>query len=149
MYHSFTNCVLSVQEIRKIPNDVIWPNLNSSPPTAAYMRQWIWSVLVQMMSCCLVPSHYLNRCWYTVNWAVKNKFQWNLIKTKNSKCIWKCCLQNSCHFVQGEMNKQIPSTIDPDTMTLDSRTRSQCNTLLLVYHANRTAWPWHIGWDGK
>ena len=37
----------------------------------------------------------------------------------------------------------VPSTIDPDTMTLDSRTRSHCNTLLLVYHANRTAWLWH------
>ena len=24
------------------------------------------------------PSHYLNQCWYIVNWALKNKLYWNL-----------------------------------------------------------------------
>ena len=23
------------------------------------------------------PSHYLNQCWYNVNWTHRNKFQWN------------------------------------------------------------------------
>ena len=25
----------------------------------------------------LAPSHYLNQCWIIVNWALKNKLQWN------------------------------------------------------------------------
>ena len=24
------------------------------------------------------PTHYLNQCWYIVNWTLGNKFQWNL-----------------------------------------------------------------------
>ena len=26
----------------------------------------------------LEPSRYLNQCWNIVNWAIRNKFQWNL-----------------------------------------------------------------------
>ena len=25
----------------------------------------------------MTPSHYLNQCWYIVNWSVRNKFKWN------------------------------------------------------------------------
>ena len=32
-------------------NEYINNNINSSPPSAAYMRQWIWSALVQIMAC--------------------------------------------------------------------------------------------------
>ena len=53
-------------------------SVNSSPPSAAYMRRWIKSVLVQIMACRLsAPSHYLNQCWVIVNWTLGNKFQWN------------------------------------------------------------------------
>ena len=32
------------------------------------------------------PSHYLNQCWVTVDWVLRNKFQWNFIlTTKNTK----------------------------------------------------------------
>ena len=27
---------------------------------------------------CSVASHYLNQCWIIVNWALRNKLQWNL-----------------------------------------------------------------------
>ena len=28
------------------------------------------------------PSHYINQCWNVVNWAIRNKLQWN--RTRNS-----------------------------------------------------------------
>ena len=53
--------------------------VNSSPPSAAYMRQWIRSALVQIMAVgYLVPSHYLNQCWVITNSTLKKKLQWNL-----------------------------------------------------------------------
>ena len=52
--------------------------LNSSPPSAAYMRQWIGSTLVQIMACAYsAPSYYLNQGWIIGNWTPRNKFQWN------------------------------------------------------------------------
>ena len=27
---------------------------------------------------CSAPSHYLNKCWFTINWTTRNTFQWNL-----------------------------------------------------------------------
>ena len=52
--------------------------LNSSPPSAAYMRQWIRSALVQIIACRLLgANHYLNQCWVIVIWTLRNKLQWN------------------------------------------------------------------------
>ena len=54
--------------------------LNSSPPSAAYMRQWMGSALVQIMACRLFGAKplpiYLNQWWLILNWALRNKFQW-------------------------------------------------------------------------
>ena len=30
-----------------------------------------------------VPNHYLNQCWIIVNWTLRNKLQWNLIRNSN------------------------------------------------------------------
>ena len=58
--------------------------MNSSPPSAAYMRQWIGSALVQIMACRLsAPSHYLNQCWIIVNWTFGDRLQWNFDKNTN------------------------------------------------------------------
>ena len=52
--------------------------INSSLPSAPYIRQWIESALVQIMAYS-VPSHYLNQCWIIeTNWTLRNKLQWNL-----------------------------------------------------------------------
>ena len=42
---------------------VVWcfPWLNSSPPSAAYMRQWIGSALVQIMACRLFGAKPLSK----------------------------------------------------------------------------------------
>ena len=45
--------------------------LNSSPPSAAYMRQWIGPALAQIMAC------GLNQCRVIVSWTLRNKFMWN------------------------------------------------------------------------
>ena len=49
----------------KVVKDKIWAgkfsNLNSSPPSAAYMRQWIGSALVQIMACRLFGAKPLSK----------------------------------------------------------------------------------------
>ena len=51
---------------------------NSSPPSAAYMRQWIGSALVQIMTWRLFGAKPLSKqCWNIVNWTLRNKLQWN------------------------------------------------------------------------
>ena len=53
-------------------------HINPSPPSAAYMRQWIRSALVQIMVVAYkAPSYYMNQCWFIVNWTFWNKFQLN------------------------------------------------------------------------
>ena len=59
-------------------------NNNSSPPGAAYMRQWNGSTLVQIMAGRhSAPSHYLNQCWVIVNWTGRKKFSDMLLKMQN------------------------------------------------------------------
>ena len=45
-------------------------------PSDSYMRHWIRLSVVQIMACS-PPSHYLNQCWFIVNWTLRNKFKWN------------------------------------------------------------------------
>ena len=63
----------------------IWYSFNSSPPSAAYMRQWIGSALAQIMVCRYsAPSHYLNQYWVIVNCTPRNKLHWNFhLNNKN------------------------------------------------------------------
>ena len=59
-------------------------DINSSPPSAAYMRRWTGSALAQVMACRLMaPSHYLNQCWHIVNWTLRSKLQWNFNRNSN------------------------------------------------------------------
>ena len=59
--------------------DILW--CNSSPPSAAYMHQCIWSALVQIMACrLLAPTHYLNQWWFIVNLPLGTNFSEILIK---------------------------------------------------------------------
>ena len=73
------------------------------------MRQWIVSVLVQIMACRLLGARPLSKqCWVIANWALRNKLQWHFNQNKKTfhawKCIWKYRLWNGGHFVQGEMS---------------------------------------------
>ena len=51
------------------------------------MRQWIRSALVQIIWLVAhsVPSRYLNQCCVIVDWALRNKLQWNY--NQNTKLV--------------------------------------------------------------
>ena len=56
-----------------------WHLNSSSPPSAAYMRQWIELALVQIMDCCLFGAKPLSKpmlC-YIVNLMLRIKLEWN------------------------------------------------------------------------
>ena len=77
--------------------------INSSPPSAAYMRQWIGSSLVRVMACRLFGAKPLPELMLTC-WTPGNKFQWNLNRNsvifiqENAFEIDVC--QHGGHFVQ-------------------------------------------------
>ena len=57
---------------------------NSSPPSAAYMRQWIRSALVKIMACHLFGAKPLSKLmWDIVNWTLVKKLQWNFNRNLN------------------------------------------------------------------
>ena len=50
---------------------------------------------------CSESRHYLNQCWFSINWTIGDKFQM-LLKFKYFHCrklIWKCRVENTDHFV--------------------------------------------------
>ena len=52
--------------------------VNSSPPSAAYTRQWIGSALVQTMACRLFGAKpWPEQCCLIVNWTPGKILQWN------------------------------------------------------------------------
>ena len=61
------------------------PHTPTPFPSAAYLRQWIGSALVQKMACRLFGVNpFLNQLWVIVNCTLKNKIQWNFDQnTKN------------------------------------------------------------------
>ena len=90
--------------------------VNSSPPSAAYMRQWTGSALVQVMACRLFGAKPLPEpMLFFVKWTPGNKFQWNLNQNsvifiqenafslkENAFEIFVC--QYGGHFVQEGMS---------------------------------------------
>ena len=83
--------------------------INSSLPSAAYMRKWIGSALVQIMACRLfgakpLPEPMLTYCKLDHGEQTLVKFESKYKPFHPWKCISKCRLRNSNHFVQGEMS---------------------------------------------
>ena len=60
-------------------------HINSSLPSAAYMRPWTGSTLIPIRACRLVGAKSLSEP--MLNWTLKNKLQWNFYR-------------NSCLFIQ-------------------------------------------------
>ena len=83
-------------------------NPSSSTHSAACMRQWIGSALVEIMVCRLFGVKPLFKPMLVfVHWTLRKKHSEILIKYKifqSRKCIWKYRLRNGGHFVQGEMS---------------------------------------------
>ena len=87
-------------------------SVNSSPPSATYMRRWIGSALVQVMAWRLfgakpLPELMLPYCqldpWEQLQWNSNR----NMKKNHSSKCVWMCRLRNGGHFVQGEIDQNV------------------------------------------
>ena len=71
--------------------------VSSSPLSAAYMRQWIGSALVQIMACCLFGAKPLSKpiCWVIVNWTPGDKLQCNFDKKIQNFAFTKMHLKMS------------------------------------------------------
>ena len=70
---------------------------NSSPPSVAYMRQWIGPTLVQIMAFRLfgdkpLPEPMLLYCQLDHQEQTSVKFESGFYHFHWRKCIWKCCL---------------------------------------------------------
>ena len=70
---------------------------NSSPPSAAYMRKWAESALVQVMTCRLfgakpLPGPLLANYWLDSWQQISVKFDEQSYHFQTRKCIWKCRL---------------------------------------------------------
>ena len=78
--------------------------VNSSPPSAACMRQWTGSALVQIMACRLFGAKPLPEpilIWFVANWTHVKKNQWNSNRNK----WWPFCLRGdelTCVYTSGD-----------------------------------------------
>ena len=80
--------------------------LNSSPPSATYMRQWTGSSLIQVMACRLfgakpLPEPMLAYCQLDSWEHISVEFESEFCYFHSRKCIWKCRLPNWRPFCPG------------------------------------------------
>ena len=83
--------------------------LNLSPLSAAYMRRWTGSALVQIMACRLNGAKPLSKpvltyCQLDPKERISMKFYLKVKYFHSRKCVWTNRLWNGGHFVQGEMS---------------------------------------------
>ena len=88
-------------------------SLKSSPPCAAYLRQWTRSSLIGVMACCLLGANPLPAPMLPYSqlhhWERTSvKFELNYKTFHSWKCIWKHRLRNGDHFVQGRWVDSLP-----------------------------------------
>ena len=72
-------------------------NINSSPPSATYMRQWTGSSLVQVIACRLfgtkpLPEPMRNDCQLDSWEQISVKFESDFYRFHSRKCNWQCRL---------------------------------------------------------
>ena len=86
-------------------------NVNSSPHSAACMRRWIGSALLQIMVCRLFSTKPLSEQTFRYSQefspgplVYRNKLKWNFNQNRkfySRKCIWIYRRWNGSHFVKG------------------------------------------------
>ena len=84
-------------------------SLNSSPPSATYMRLWNGSSLVQIMDCRLdgtkpLSEPMLTYCQLEPREHISMKLYLKFKYFHSRKCIWTCRLRDGGHFVEGELS---------------------------------------------
>ena len=96
-------------------------SINSSPPGAAYMHQWIWWAVVQIMAHRLFGAEPLSKpvlgyCQLDPQEQTSMIFESKYKAFHSRKCIWKHCLRNGGHFVRGRwVDDFVPSRNKPFT----------------------------------
>ena len=97
--------IISGWQVLPCNDDVIQgtTQINSSPPSAAYMCQWIGSALVQIMACRLFGDKPLSKpvLGFLSKGLLGTNFTEIWIEIQNfysRKCIWKRHLRNSDHL---------------------------------------------------
>ena len=82
---------------------ILYYHINTSPPSAIYMCQWMTPTLVQIMACCLFSAKPLSK----PRLDPQEQSLWNYDKDKKTfhslKYVWKYRMRNGGHFVQGSM----------------------------------------------
>ena len=95
------------------PNGVIRPQwVNSSPPSATHMHQWIGSTSVQVIACCLFctkPLSEPNVDLLSIGTLGTNfsEIGIKIIQNFSQKCFWKCRLWNGGYFFCGQNNTKL------------------------------------------
>ena len=114
-YNDISYNVPLLQRIISTPYNMMWLQYwcasvwyNSSPPSAACMRQWTRQASVQIMACRLFGAKPLPKPMLTFCQLIhRNKLQWNVNQnTKlfiNENAYENVVWQNGGHFVQGEI----------------------------------------------
>ena len=120
---------------------------NSSTLSAAYMRQLTVWALAQIMACHLYGTKPLSEPMLTYIQLDPQKqnsvnFESKYKSYHSRKCIWKCCLRNSSHFVQGEMS----SWWDDGLASKMSQPRCRATCFIVLYRPkhNWITGPWQI-----
>ena len=95
-------------------------HINSSPPCAAYMRQWAGSALFQAMACRLfgakpLPEPMLVYC-QLYSWEqISVKFESEFSHFHSRKCIRKCRLSRCQPFCPRGVNIELDNLLVKDT----------------------------------
>ena len=80
-YNSKHNCASYVMicippHVCSILNHIpLVPHICVSESGQYWLRWWLVAYSA--------PSHHKNQCWVIVNWTLRNKFQWNVLKIQN------------------------------------------------------------------
>ena len=90
-------CWTTIYERRFIYTLINTLDINSSHPSAAYMRQWTGSALVQVMACRLfgaklLPEPMLAYCQLDSWEQISVKLEWEFFHFHSRKCIGNCRL---------------------------------------------------------
>ena len=90
--------------------------IDASHPSAAYMRRWTGSALVQIMACRLngvkpLSEPMLTYCQLDLKEHISMKSYFKLNYFHSMRCVWTCCLRNVGHLVQGRWVKYPISTV--------------------------------------
>ena len=88
------------------------PTFNSSPHSAAYMRKWIGSALVQIKACRLFGAKPLpeSNADFLLIWSLGTNLNEIRIKIQSfsfTENAWKCRLRYGGHFAQGASLKRV------------------------------------------